>query len=590
MVEETIAINVIRDARQKDRTAMNEMVQKFQPVLFYIASCHLKDPELIRHTVKDCLRKLFDCLDETENLSSFNGRAMNMIVRTCLNAALLEDEQQLSFAAAGSDPTEQSAVYTDADEQPLKESSFTEKEAMNIVVKILRKLPDDQRMVFVMRYLDGMSFSRISTMIHVPEETLKKRAQLAKNALSAYTSRTVGGVFGIISLAEQNKYLILEEEAPGDVFSLRKDTAAQEITPAESVPASAASKPQRRKKILLVSGISAAIVLLAGGAGILRRPKQVSFLPYAAASFTGVNGGGSALITIGETGNPKLDRIIESSECTLKDSAGNDVQEGHLSNGDVLTYACRVDEDALKKARLILRETQVDVTVNGLAEPEQIDLFHDVYLAVETDEESGEARLVADSSDPGYDEVKYSVVEEGEDGILVYAEIPDETLLSYGYVTDSHYRLFTEDEIPAELQSAVRRIIVENGLEQAAPHFDEYGFEIANGSDPKINELAQSYIGRGGACNEIANAFIYDLYGVRVHTGYSRENTYEVDSPEPGDLIYYYDNNGNYSHVATYIGNGLVLNGNYGDGRAHITSMYESWYAGNPMTFLRVQR
>ena len=75
-----------------------------------------------------------------------------------------------------------------------------------------------------------------------------------------------------------------------------------------------------------------------------------------------------------------------------------------------------------------------------------------------------------------------------------------------------------------------------------------------------------------------------------AQTGYSRQNTYEVSEPEAGDLVYYYDAAGNYTHVATYLGNGLVLNGNYSDGRAHITSMYESMYAQNPMVFLRVER
>jgi cell wall-associated NlpC family hydrolase len=157
-------------------------------------------------------------------------------------------------------------------------------------------------------------------------------------------------------------------------------------------------------------------------------------------------------------------------------------------------------------------------------------------------------------------------------------------------VTEEYTHLFPRDEIPSSLQYAYRLKLVAEGLQETAEHFDEYGAEVANGTDPVINELAQKYIGRAGACNEIANAFIYELYGVHVKTGYSRQNTYEVSEPEAGDLVYYYDAAGNYTHVATYLGNGLVLNGNYSDGRAHITSMYESMYAQNPMVFLRVER
>ena len=199
-------------------------------------------------------------------------------------------------------------------------------------------------------------------------------------------------------------------------------------------------------------------------------------------------------------------------------------------------------------------------------------------------------QLFAAAEDPKYQVVGYSIVAQDEEGIQVYADIPDETLLSYGFVTDTHYHTFAETDVPEEYRGEVRMQIVEEGLANTAEHHDAYGYEVANGSDPEINALAQSYIGRGGACNVIANAFIRDLYGVEVHTGYSRMNLYEVDAPAPGDLINYYDSNGSFRHVATYIGNGLVLNGNYADGTAHITSMYESWYSQNPMVFLRVQR
>lgn len=575
MVEETISLRVIQEAKEEEREAMGELVRSFQPVLFYIASCHLKSDKLIKATVKTCLAKLFDLLSETEDLSSFNGKAMTMVVRACLNAALTEDRNQNFFSARGSDPKEAEAVYTAADEVPKPSEGITEREAMNVTVRMLGKLPDDQRMIFVMRYLDGIPFARISSMIHIPAEQLEKRAQLAKQGLASATGRTVEEVFGIVSLAEQNKYLVIDDRKPEPAVT--------------ETPLSAPAARKSLRPLWITAGILLAAAAVGTGMWIFRKPEEVSALRYLTASFTGIDGLGTAEITAQESGDKRLDAIIENRSCILRDAKGNEATD-HLSNGDRLTLACTFDEQALKKAHLALTETETAVSVEGLTEPKPIDLFESVHLEGSLNEETGEPELTAVSDDPSLSGLTYTISEESEAGVLVTAEIDEEALRSHGYVTEEYTHLFPRDEIPSSLQYAYRQKLVAEGLQETADHFDEYGAEVANGTDPLINELAQKYIGRAGACNEIANAFIYELYGVHVKTGYSRQNTYEVSEPEAGDLVYYYDAAGNYTHVATYLGNGLVLNGNYSDGRAHITSMYESMYAQNPMVFLRVER
>ena len=575
MVEETISLRVIQEAREEEREAMSELVRSFQPVLFYIASCHLKSDSLIKATVKTCLAKLFDLLSETEDLSSFNGKAMTMVVRACLNAALTEDRNQNFFPARGSDPKEAEAVYTAADEVPKPSEGITEREAMNVVVRMLGKLPDDQRMIFVMRYLDGMPFARISNMIHIPAEQLEKRAQLAKQALASATGRTVEEVFGIVAHAEQNKYLVIDDRKPEPAVT--------------EAPLTAPAARKSLRPLWITAGVLFAAAAVGTGMWIFRKPEEVSALRYLTASFTGIDGLGTAEITAQESGNKRLDAIIENRSCSLRDADGNEVSD-HLSNEDALTLSCTFDAQALKKAHLALTETETAVTVEGLTEPEPIDLFKSVHLEGSVNEETGEPEFTAVTDDPALSGLTYTISEESEAGVLVTAGIDEETLRSYGYVTEEYTHLFPRDEIPSSLQYAYRQKLVAEGLQNTADHFDEYGAEVANGTDPVINELAQKYIGRAGACNEIANAFIYELYGVHVKTGYSRQNTYEVSEPEAGDLVYYYDGAGNYTHVATYLGNGLVLNGNYSDGRAHITSMYESMYAQNPMVFLRVER
>ena len=235
MIEDTISIRVIRDAKNEDRSAKEEVIRSFQPVLFYMAGCHLIRDDLIRESIRKTLIDLLDLLNSLEDLSQFEERAMALAVRNFLNAALKEDYLHLAFAKTGSDPREKYAVYTDQDETPRKNTQYTEKESMNIVEHLLRQLPDDQRMIFALHYLDRLSFSRISKMIHVEEETLKKRAQLAKNCLAGILNKPACDLFGIVELAEENKHLVLAEDAE-IVETDMPFTAAEEAAGSETEP------------------------------------------------------------------------------------------------------------------------------------------------------------------------------------------------------------------------------------------------------------------------------------------------------------------------------------------------------------------
>jgi len=596
VIEDTISISVIRDAKNEDRSAKEEMVHTFQPVLFYMADCHLRTPEMISQAVRKTLRDLLGMLADTEDLSSFEERAMSLSIRNFLNAALREDTARSAFSAVGSDPAENTVVYTAADERREPVTEFTEKECMNLMTHLLKQLPDDQRMVFVMHYLDRLPFQKIAAMIRVPEDTLKRRAQLAKNRLSVLSHRSIPTLFGIIDLAEANKHLILNEadsthQEPAEEVLLSEEKTAGPSEASGDIPdAETARKAEKAPGPLryVIGGITAAGVIGAlAGFTWMRKPEQVSLLANAHAVFTGFDGAGSAAVLYSDSSVPAVNEILRSASCQLVDRDGSVTEKDSLHNGDQLTYACTFDEELLKKASLIPAETSIDVTVEGLREPETVDLFQGVSLETASDQDSGKMIHEVAVEKPAADGVSYEIVSESDDAVHVRAKVSEKTLLKEGKKAESLEHVFTGSEVPPLNRASEFTRMIEQGLLNAAPAYDEFGNEAANGSDPEINSLAQRFLGMGGACTAVARAFIQELYGVDI--GNASRNLYAVEAPEPGDLVKYYDSYGNFTHVATYIGNGLVLNGNY-NGSTHITSINDSLYAENGVTYHRVSR
>ena len=568
--------------RNTGQIVLYEPMQDWQPDIFFLVSAHLKSNEWIDMTVRRCTANLNSLWTEQKDSVLPPEVAAASVIRICLNAALSENREHLSFLNKQLSPAETSVSYSSMDEVPAHEPSCSRQQAMTALIPLIQSLPEEERLVFVMHYLDGFSFAKISEMTHLSRQLLEKRAQLAKQHLSQVSGDSIPELFGLIHHALSGS-LFQHSVSDGP---LSQSGAPEE--PGSMKERIASRMPSIRWKTLL---IPAAAVLAVGLGGFFFRPRHTIRIPAAIqVSFTGVNGAGTAEITFADTGNEKLRQVLNPEACTLTDSSGNPVTNGTLKNGTVLEYRCAFEESLLKKNRIQVAEDSAAITVEGLNDPAPINLFEDVLLYGNKDEESGAVYLYAEPRDTKFREVYYNVVSKDENGILVYADISDELLLQYGLVAEDHYHTYPQSVLPEDVQPLVREEILREQIGETAASRDEYGREVANGSNADINALAQSFLGRTGACNEIANQFIYALYGVTVHTGYSLDNLYRVDAPEAGDLIYYYDTAGNYRHVATYIGNGLVLNGNYGDGHAHITSMYESWYANNPMTFFRVSR
>lgn len=85
--------------------------------------------------------------------------------------------------------------------------------------------------------------------------------------------------------------------------------------------------------------------------------------------------------------------------------------------------------------------------------------------------------------------------------------------------------------------------------------------------DDLANSIVNNSAYYGYGCEAIAGVY-HGLGGNDIlYQGVS-----QVSSPQKGDLIAYFDGNGNYKHTATYLGNGYALHGNWSNGKSVIAS------------------
>ena len=180
---------------------------------------------------------------------------------------------------------------------------------------------------------------------------------------------------------------------------------------------------------------------------------------------------------------------------------------------------------------LVLKDDNLTYQVNGIVDTNQEGIYEiDVVIT----DANGEETTIK----------KYVVVDSSEEINKKYEEIKEGTYISAKEVLEEENKKDTSNKKKSNQSNSSNTVN------------DEKASNIVNNS---------SYYGWG--CEAIAG----------VYAGYNGNaildaTVYEVSSPQKGDLIVYFDANGNYKHTATYLENGMALHGNYSGGKSAIAN------------------
>ena len=166
--------SLIDRARAGDRTALGELVERFQPAVYAVALARLRDVneavELTQEVFIHALRKL----DQLRDPRCFVGWLRQITVRMAINRVTRQ------APCRGADPEViQSAPAADAG--PLDALIRAEQRAE--VLQGLEALKPLDRETLVAFYMRGRSLVQMSREFETPVGTIKRRLHVARNRL-----------------------------------------------------------------------------------------------------------------------------------------------------------------------------------------------------------------------------------------------------------------------------------------------------------------------------------------------------------------------------------------------------------------------
>ncbi len=186
--------DLVRRARAREETALRTIMQANNRRLYRLARGILRSDSEAEDVVQETYVRAFTHLDGfrgesglstwlsriaiNEALGRARARKPNVELGALPEAALDAQIIQFPLSSAASDP----------------EKSMAQREIQLVVEHAIDELPDDFRMVFIARVMEGLSIEETSELLGVKPETVKTRLHRARALLRENVERKIGPV------------------------------------------------------------------------------------------------------------------------------------------------------------------------------------------------------------------------------------------------------------------------------------------------------------------------------------------------------------------------------------------------------------
>ncbi len=178
---------IIRKVLGGDANAFEELVLRHEKTVYNIALRMTGSEDDAADMTQETFIKAYNNLSSFKSDSKFSTWIYRITTNVCLDflrAKSRRPQVSLTVADADDDSFEQQLEIPDPADDP--EQQLMKKLSMQSLNDGLRRLPDKQRQILVMRELGGLSYAEIGKALSLDEGTVKSRIFRARKNLCAF--------------------------------------------------------------------------------------------------------------------------------------------------------------------------------------------------------------------------------------------------------------------------------------------------------------------------------------------------------------------------------------------------------------------
>jgi RNA polymerase sigma-70 factor (ECF subfamily) len=164
---------IILAAKRGDQTAFRQLVTAYKGIVYRHAFALLNDRMEAEDVAQEAFVKVYYSLSKLENEYAFASWLTRVVTNLCYDKNKKLNKKKIVL----SDELSENMV---AQRGPTPIDSSITKMSLN---DAMEKIPSDQRIVIILRELQGYSYAEISDILHIPLGTVKSRINAARENL-----------------------------------------------------------------------------------------------------------------------------------------------------------------------------------------------------------------------------------------------------------------------------------------------------------------------------------------------------------------------------------------------------------------------
>ena len=180
--------DLIARAVQNDAAAVRAIIGRCNRRLYRIARSVVREDDEAEDVLQAAYGRAFTSLREFRAESSI----CTWLARIVLNEALGRRRLQHSGNHISLQDPERAKSLPLVDKEPSPEGMTAQREIQGLVERAIDNLPQEFRMVLVMRTIEGMSIEETAELLGIRPETVKTRLHRARSVLRAGLEKDIG--------------------------------------------------------------------------------------------------------------------------------------------------------------------------------------------------------------------------------------------------------------------------------------------------------------------------------------------------------------------------------------------------------------
>ena len=181
---DTQIINLILNG---DRTRFNALIWRWEKPIFNFILRYLGNKELARDVMQKVFIRVYKNLDKLRDPAKFSSWIYQIASNLCKDEIKKMSHRDFISLDLVQENNENDGHKLPGEllesEHSLPDANLNRKQICNILQKALQQLPEEQRVVIIMKEYQGLKFKEIAEALNQPLNTIKSRMYYGLNGL-----------------------------------------------------------------------------------------------------------------------------------------------------------------------------------------------------------------------------------------------------------------------------------------------------------------------------------------------------------------------------------------------------------------------